>query len=159
MKLILATILLCLCFSGCYTTPTFQKEQAIPNSKWSSKFQPKLRFELPDSNSIYQPYILIRHDDTYPFMNLWVEVAVKQPGDTAFSTRTKVEIQLADKEGNWLGVPQGSLWEHKIAINPVRFFKFSIPGMYELSFNQLMRVDPLPGILNIGFRLEKYGKN
>lgn len=160
MKSIIATLLIGASFlvSGCYTTPTFQKERTIPNASWDKSYTPEFVFVLPDSNSIYQPYILLRHDDSYPFMNIWLEVAMQEPGDTTFATKTKVEMQLADKQGNWLGIAQGSIWEHKIAINPVRFFKFTKPGTYKIKFTQLMRTNPLPGVLNTGFRLEQYSK-
>jgi gliding motility-associated lipoprotein GldH len=133
----------------------YQKQVPVPGAKWSSKFQPHFKIEIKDIKARYNVSLLMRHDESYPNANLWFRLKIKAPGDSVFRDGARIEKQLTNAAGEWLGRGMGTIWEERIAI-PVRESpQFTKPGMYEIKIEQLMRNDPLPSVLNVGLRIEK----
>lgn len=159
MKIRLAFICLLVsaCLAGCMPSPYYQKTTVVPGYKWDYNFQPVFRFEIDDTSALYNLYFIIRHTETYPFSNIWMWIHTKQPEDTAFS-RSRIEIPLAETSGKWLGRGMDGIWEQRMPITrndqPMIFLK---PGAYEIKFEQNMRINPLPEVLNVGLRVEKLG--
>lgn len=156
-----AFIIFCLCcllFSSCLPSPYYQKEEAVPQNAWQWQFQPVFKVNIPDSNTAYATYFIIRHTEAYPYSNLWMWVYVKQPGDTAFN-RMRVNIQLAESSGKWLGRGMGEIWEQYMPVSFAGKKIFTKPGTYEVKLEQNMRINPLPEILHVGLRVEKVNKS
>ena len=150
----LLTFHLLLLLAGCMPAPFFQKEEAVPGNSWNYNFKPTFTFEITDSNSSYQPSFIIRHSQAYPYCNIWVWLYIKTPGDTT-TKKQRINIVLAESTGKWMGRGMGELYEQRMPFafgEPVQIHK---PGTYTVSIEQNMRVNPLPEVLNVGFRLEK----
>lgn len=153
--LVLIAFCAALGFAGCLPSPYYQKDQTIPRNQWTYQFKPKFKFEITDTTSTYNLYFIIRHTEAYPFSNIWMWVYTKQPGDSV-ATRSRIEIPLAEPSGKWLGKGMGEIWEQRLPMTkdgaPMVFNK---TGTYEMQFEQNMRVNPLPEVLQIGLRVEK----
>ena len=148
---------LVLVLTGCLTSPYYQKAEGLPKNEWSYANKPTFKFEITDTTAIYNLYFLIRHTDAYPFSNIWMLIYTKQPGDSSFQ-QVRVEIPLAEKSGKWLGRGMGAIWEHRMPITQDnRPMVFNKKGLYEIRFEQNMRVNPLPEILQVGLRVAKIG--
>lgn len=159
MKSYLNLLIICLLIlSGCLTTDAYQKQVAIIGTEWSRTQTPEFEFEIVDTAADYEPQLLFRHNDNYPFSNVWVRVHIQHPGDSTYSDSFQVEIPLADPEGNWLGEQQSVNWTHRVTIYSKKFKQFAQPGIYKIRLAQIMRVDPLPGVLNVGWRVDKKPK-
>ena len=156
-KLLPALIALALAFAGCMESPYFQKDVAIPNYQWRYDYQPVFKVDIKDTTALYNLYFIVRHTEAYPFSNIWMWIYTKEPGDTTFK-RSRIEIPLAEKSGKWLGRGMGEIWEQRMPITrndaPMIFKK---PGTYEIKFEQNMRINPLPEVLQVGLRVEKLG--
>lgn len=100
-------------------------------------------------------YFLIRHDEAYPYANIWFRFKVKAPGDSVFHTGPRIEKTLADAEGKWLGKGLAGIWEHKLPLTPQEIPAFNKQGDYIIKIEQIMRVNPLPSVLNAGLIIEK----
>jgi len=133
----------------------YQKEVPVVNGAWNYNFQPFFTIDIKDTSAHYQTYILLRHDAAYPFANIWLRLWVKQPGDSAWSNGERLNLRLADISGAWLGTGTGSIWEHKIPLNRKQNLHFSKPGTYQVRMEQIMRDNPLRGVLNAGLIVEK----
>ncbi len=142
------------CLSGCLPAPYYQKEEAIPQNAWNNNFKPSFTFNITDTIASYQPYFIIRHTQAYPYSNLWMWVYVKTPGDSTIK-KGRINITLAEPSGKWLGRGMGEIYEQSMPVDLKEIINFSKSGKYEVSFEQNMRVNPLPEILDIGFKLEK----
>lgn len=144
-------------FAGCQmpSGAQFQKEVAIVNGEWSYQTQPFFSIDIQDTTAHYQTYILIRHDAAYPFANIWLRLWLKQPGDSAWTGGERLNLRLADISGAWLGTGMGSVWEHKIPLNRTDNLQFPKPGTYQIKMEQIMRNNPLKGVLNAGLIVEK----
>jgi len=144
--------LICLLLHSCTTTGVFEKNVPIPGHQWESGFQPTIDFDLTDTTSTYKVYIVLRHTNKYGYNNLWVKSKVKEPGSQEWKSQ-QYDLLLASNDKGWLGSGMDDIFEHRILIQPET--KFSKPGKYEYSIQQIMREDPLPFVLNIGLRIEK----
>lgn len=156
-RFILSGIVSVFLLTGCMESPYFQKDVSIPGYQWTYNYQPTFKVDITDTSALYNLYFIVRHTETYPFSNIWVWIYTKEPEDTSFQ-KSRIEIPLAEKSGKWLGRGMGEIWEQRMPITrndaPMVFTK---PGTYEIKFEQNMRVDPLPEILQVGLRIEKMG--
>ncbi len=146
----------CFLISGCLPAPYFQKEASIPQYAWAYNYKPAFTFDITDTTAIYQSYFLIRHTQSYPYCNIWMWVYVKTPGDS-IPKKERVNITLAENSGKWLGRGMGEIYEQRMKVDFSDSIRFHKAGTYTVSMEQNMRINPLPEVLNVGFRLEKKG--
>jgi len=141
------------CFLGlisCSDRALMDQNKAIENKLWFNKQLPEFTVDIKDSSIPYNLYLNLRNTIDYPFSNIYVLVQQKNPDSTKKTYRVKVI--LANREGLWLGNSAGILFTHQ-----VRFLKnyyFPKAGAYSFQLEQNMRLDPLPGINDVGLRLE-----
>ncbi len=96
-------------------------------------------------------YINIRNADTYKFSNLYIFMTTTLlHGEIEKDT---LQLILANDNGRWLGNGLGDIFESRILFKEK--FKFIQPGIYQFKLEQAMRLNPLPGILDVGIRIEK----
>lgn len=150
-------LLLCLfLFASCQRAAHFQKHEAIPGNAWNYNFRPTFTFDITDSNSVYQPYFVIRHTQAYPYNNIWLWLYIKTPGDTV-ATKARINIVLAEASGKWLGRGMGEIFEQRMPFSLGDSVDLSKPGTYSIQMEQNMRINPLPEILHVGVRVDKIG--
>ncbi len=143
-------------FAGCLPSPYFQKVETIPGYSWYYNFKPTFRFDVTDTMATYQTYFITRHTQAYPFNNIWLMINIKTPGDTVVK-KERVNIVLAEPSGKWMGRGVGEIWEQRMFMRLSDSTLFTKLGTYEISFEQNMRINPLPEVLDIGIRVEKTG--
>jgi gliding motility-associated lipoprotein GldH len=136
---------------SCNKLDNFERTVFFSDHQWSGKNQPSFQFEIKDTISRYNIYVVIRHEDAYHYNNLWINVITTAPNEK--SNTQKVNLQLANNSTGWLGSGMDDVFDHRIRItnNPILLKK----GVYQFSLQQIMREDPLPAILNAGIRVEK----
>lgn len=153
MKKLLASLFLLTLLAACGKINLAEKNVVIPQQAWSASFQPRIEFDINnDSSSLYNIYVVLRHNDAYRYKNIWMEIALQPPGDSAYNTRR--ELLLANDAKGWLGTGMDDLYEHRILLTdkPTLFAK---KGKYVFTLKQIMREDPLENIMNVGIRIEK----
>jgi gliding motility-associated lipoprotein GldH len=103
---------------------------------------------LSDSVNEYQVLINIRHTDRYPYQNLWLFVDLQR--DSILLRRDTIEAQMANERGEWQGqgISQYAL--------PLLYLEGQTltQGEYTVSIQQGMRTEKLPGITEVGVRIE-----
>lgn len=139
-------------------TAYYQKQVPVPSAAWAAKFMPEFKLEIKDATANHYCFLLLRHDEAYPNSNLWLRLKVKGPGEKTFTDGPRLEVPLADASGVWQGRGMGGIWEHKVYLDSKAMPQFKKPGMYEIKMEQLMRTDPLPSVLNVGFMVEEIKK-
>lgn len=139
--------------SGCIKPElgVYQKNIAIPDYAWDYSFHPRFEVRITDTTARYNIEVTIRHTNAYPFSNIWLLVSTNYTGHKPKSRR--VELPLANREGRWLGSGMGDVFEHRIPIQ--QNARFDKSGIYYFSFEQNMRLNPLPHIMSVGLRIEK----
>ncbi len=145
-------LFVCATLFGCTQLQVFEKNIPIPNYQWNTNYPVAGSFNITDTTSYYNIYIVIRHTDAYAYNNIWLNVAFQSPGDSLFNE--KKELQLGTDATGWLGSGYNDIWEVRTLLNnlPKRFKK---TGIYNFSITQIMRLNPLPHIMTAGLRVQK----
>ncbi|MEP6712122.1 MAG: gliding motility lipoprotein GldH [Ferruginibacter sp.] len=151
-RFILFAITLCLVVLSCRQIDVFEKDTPIPGYKWQSNFAATGIFNIADTVSAYNLYIVLRHTDAYMYNNIWLNVGLQSPGDTMYAQ--KLNLNLGNDATGWEGTGMNDIWEVRKLLNtqPRRFKK---NGQYQFSISQVMRDNPLPDVMSAGLRLEK----
>ena len=148
--LVLATLLFCSCVHQ-GKLQVYQKNVPIADHAWSYDFHPSFAVKITDTAARYTLFVTLRHTNKYPYRNLWLLISSAYEGEKPKPQR--VELPLADQAGAWLGSGMADIFTHRIPIQQnVRFEK---AGTYHFSFEQNMRIDPLPCVMSVGLRIEK----
>ncbi|WP_083721948.1 gliding motility lipoprotein GldH [[Flexibacter] sp. ATCC 35208] len=134
---------------------TYEKNLEIPGHEWAYNYKPAFEVTLQpaDTAYLYNIYVNIRHKDAYPYSNIYLLIDTQFPGEQPIPQR--VELPLADMTGKWLGSGLDDIYEHQIPIQQHAIL--NKPGIYKFTFEQNMRQNPLPDIMNVGLRVEKAG--
>ena len=137
--------------ASCTEIAVFEKNSVIPNYEWASGQAAKGTFNITDTTSSYNIYIVLRHTDAYEFNNIWLNVGLQSPGDSLFFQ--KVDLALGSDAGGWEGTGMNDIWEVRkpLALNR----RFRKAGEYQFSIFHIMRQDPLKWVMSAGMRVEK----
>lgn len=151
-KLISWLFLFGVALGSCQQRAVFEKNARLQNQEWKTAEQPSFRFQIEDTASLYNIFIVVRHTEAYRYNNLWVNIHTKAPGDSIAQMQA-LDLQLATTEKGWLAAGMDDIYEHRIRISaaPVALKA----GEYAFSLEQIMREDPLENVLNVGIRVEK----
>jgi gliding motility-associated lipoprotein GldH len=146
----LCLILVLVSMTACQTIDIYEKTTFFPEHSWKSGEKPSFTFEITDTTSLYNIFLVLRHEDAYNYNNIWVNLTVREPTDVVTIRR---EFILANNKQGWLGSGMDDIFEHRIPFNtkpaPLR------KGKYTFTLQQDMREDPLHHILTAGVRVEK----
>ena len=135
---------------SCDSNRLYEKNISIKNAVWDLSQKPIFEYNNTDTVSKVNLKANIRHSSSYPFSN-----TIDPLGGLKTDT---LECILAQKDGKWLGSGLGDVWDIQCQFKSYRFLK---QGMYTFEIEQAMRhgdlakIEQLPGIMEIGFRIEK----
>lgn len=155
----IAAILLVGMLSSCDPNRVFEENRKIEGNAWNVLDTISFNVEIIDSNTAHNIYINVRNSGVYAYSNLFMFITTTFPNGKI--SKDTVECILADQE-KWLGTGVGDLWDHQILYrNEVRF---PLLGRYTFTFEQAQRsgqmafIEDLPGIEDVGIRIETYTK-
>ncbi|KPH11627.1 gliding motility lipoprotein GldH [Chryseobacterium sp. ERMR1:04] len=151
MHKILGVLTLILFFS-CKSSP--EGETVTMNSvdnKWNKKSEQKFNLEISDPQNPKNIIFVVRNNNNYPYSNIRFIVNFTNLQNKKKETDT-LNYVLAKPNGEWLGTGFGdtkeTLFQYKLN------YKFPEKGKYEIGMVQAMRNDALPGIEDIGVKIE-----
>jgi gliding motility-associated lipoprotein GldH len=146
-------VVLLISLASCKTrTDVFEKNIAIPERAWQNQFKPEISFQVSDTMARYNIYVVVRHTNAYQYNNLWVNIYTQAPGDSAMN-KQNLDLRLATDDKGWLGSGMDDIFEHRIQITKEPATLKA--GTYRFRLENIMRIDPLPEIMNMGIRVEK----
>src|ERR1700712_460944 len=82
LKKITSIVLLTIFLVSCAKLDLFEKQSDIPSQEWFYNNTPTFTFQISDTASLYNLYIVLRHTDAYNYNNIWLRLGSKGPGDT-----------------------------------------------------------------------------
>ena len=136
---------------SCTTIDIFEKSVAIPGHEWKSSYRPSFEFNITDTTTTYNVFLVFRHTEKYNFNNIFINLYVKGPGMDS-TIKIQQDVLLATNEKGWLGTGMDDVYEHRSTLAARQPLK---AGTYTFTIEQIMREDPLQEVLNVGLRLEK----
>ncbi len=138
-------------FLSCNSSSEGEVMMNSVNSKWSKKSEQKFNLEISDPQNPKNIIFVVRNNNDFPYSNIRFIVNF-----TDLQTRKKetdtLNYVLAKPNGEWLGTGFGDTKEtfFQYKLN----YKFPKKGKYEIGIIQAMRNDILPGIEDIGVKIE-----
>jgi gliding motility-associated lipoprotein GldH len=139
-----------LLLASCTTIDLYEKTVSIPGHRWKSDFKPSFTFDIKDTLSSYQFYLVLRHTQKYNYSNIYLNLYIHPPGRDSVQ-KLQQNLLLADNTG-WKGTGMDDIYEHRIPLGQAQTLK---AGTYTFTLEQIMREDPLEQVLNAGIRIEK----
>lgn len=138
-------------FVSCRNNVVFSKYESFENNEWFAKNKVSFDLEMTDANSLHDISVMVRHADAYPYSNLYLFLTTTYPDGKV--TLDTLECILANPKGEWMGNGAGDIFDITIPLK--QSTRFPLTGKYNFTFEQAMRTDPLPLIMDFGFEIKK----
>ncbi|MRT92463.1 gliding motility lipoprotein GldH [Ancylomarina sp. 16SWW S1-10-2] len=148
--LLLFSFVLIFIISACKDNRVYENYVDIPNHEWSKDYIASFEVEITDSIQPHSISVDIRNTGKYQYSNLWL--FVKQIDPDGKISEEKFECQLASDTGEWYGSGFGDIFDLQVLFKPA--IQFTKPGLYTFEMVQGMRDDNLPGIVNVGLKID-----
>lgn len=151
MRFLPIFFILTLVLISCDPGRIYEKNIRIPEGIWMRDHIVQFEVPVEDTLSSHNLYVNVRNTSLYPMSNLYLFITTTAP--SGHSVLDTVEVILADEKGKWLGSGLGDIWDLQQPYkNNVRFAQ---QGTYRFEFEQAMRPERLPFVLDVGLRVEK----
>lgn len=138
------------CLISCTSIDLYEKTAPIPGHSWQNSFRPSFDFTIKDTNALYQPFLVIRHNEKYNYSNIYINLYIKPPGqDSTIKIRKNVSLVLNE---NWNATGMDDIYEQRIQLGNAQTLK---AGTYQFTLEQIMRENPLQNVFDVGIRIEK----
>lgn len=147
---LLAAGALLISLASCDRAQVYEKSKPL-GQIWSKDSLARFEVNIDDTLSIHSVYVTMRNNSSYPFSNVYLFVTTVAPSG-AF-VRDTMECILADESGRWLGKGFAKYWDNRFAMR--KNVKFPEKGTYSFTIQQGMRLEELPGIHDVGIRIER----
>jgi gliding motility-associated lipoprotein GldH len=124
---------------------------SFPENYWNRFDKQTFDFMITDSNESWNLELIIRHNDTYPFDNLYINVVIYLPGG---------EERIMEHDFEMIGSDRRFLSEQK---NGYREIKFPLnqdlgihdEGLCRVEIENLIPKIGIPGMVGLGVRMTK----
>jgi len=136
---------------SCRNNVVYSKYQNFENNEWFAKNKVTFDLEMTDVTTLHDISVMVRHADAYPYSNLYLFLTTKYPDGKI--TLDTLECILANQKGEWMGNGAGDIFDITIPLK--QSTRFPLAGKYSFTFEQAMRTDPLPLIMDFGFEIKK----
>ncbi|WP_207533631.1 gliding motility lipoprotein GldH [Desertivirga arenae] len=146
----LVVIILLSTLTACTDNAVIDTSQEISARNWGYDNKVNFPVKIEDASKAYNIYFNLRHTAEYRYSNIFV--LVHQVGGSLKPITERREFQLAYPDGEWLGSGSGNLYSYQVKFR--ENYKFPKPGIYNFSFEQNMRDNPLREISDVGIRVE-----
>ncbi len=120
------------------------------NNQWKKKTAQTFDFDVKDAQNQKNLMLLVRNNNDYPYSNLRLIASIEQ-NKKNISTDT-LNFVLAKPNGEWIGTGFGDAKE--ITFQYKLNYKFPKNGKYSVKVVQAMRKDVLPGIEDLGIKIQ-----
>ena len=148
LRILVAFILF---FSVCSCQNNNEKVvMADVENKWKKDDFKSLDFDIKDVQDPKNLVFVIRNNNDYPYSNLRLIATIEQ--DKKLISTDTLNYVLAKPNGEWLGTGFGdtkeTIFQYKLN------YKFPKNGNYSVKVVQAMRKNALPGIEDIGVKIQ-----
>ncbi|MBK8554290.1 MAG: gliding motility lipoprotein GldH [Lewinellaceae bacterium] len=137
--------------NACHSEFMHQETQEIAGAQWHYTDTLNFTFSIPDTNALYNLWVDIDYDDTYPKQNLYMKL------HTLFPDGRRIEqvasFDLFDASGKSNGNCSGNTCKVHMLLQSKAFFNQT--GDYVLTLEQFNRQETMEGLRSIGFAVEK----
>lgn len=144
-------LLVFLAFMACDANRVYERNQSVDVAGWSYEQVLEFSVHIPDTATVYNIFLNARHTSQYAYSNLWAQLITVLPDSTILTD--KFQVELAEPDGRWTGNCLDDICYNSLLIR--QNVTFPQTGLYTFRLVQDMRQNPLPGLLDIGLRVER----
>ena len=138
-------------FISCDSSIVFEEYKSFENQKWNTDSIALFNYFITDTTSKNIIKIKLRHTVDYEFQNLFLFIKAEKI--------ETIEIQLANKEGRWLGKGVGDIRTVEFVYKNKKVFSkkgdFIVEIEQAMRYGDFERIQQLKNIESIGFSIEK----
>lgn len=145
--LLASSLLLAACTRGV----VFSDFKDVSPLGWDKDSAVTFTFRVTDTVQPYNVLLHLRHQDNYPYQNMWLFLTSADPQGTV--TSDTIEFYLADDRGRWLG--NGRNGHVSMPVLYEQNYQFADTGAYSLSVRHGMRKERLRGVCQVGMEIQK----
>lgn len=151
MNKYLSLFVLLIFFTGCkQNTQVYMHEL---DGKWISKDRQVYAFEIKDAQNPKNIIFVVRNNNDYPYSNIRFFSRLYDDPRKINSTVDTLNYMMAKPNGEWLGSGFGDTKE--IWLMYKKSYTFPRNGKYYIDVTQAMRKQNLPGIEDLGIKIEQ----
>jgi gliding motility-associated lipoprotein GldH len=135
-----------LLLAGCRPGPVLKEKKTFADQGWSHADTLDFKATIADTSLQYDLFIDVAHSPEFPNQNFYLRILTQFPD--GIRQEKLVSLELADNSGFWFGRCNKKNCRLRIPIQEKAFF--NQPGAYLFTLEQYSRLDPLPGIKQMG---------
>lgn len=156
MKYLLPLFFLLLVVSlfSCGPDYIYEKSYDISEDGWAYEDTLNFEVDIVDTVGLYNLYLVLEHATDYRFQNLYTKIYTKFPSGERLEK--EISLELAYKDGTWVGNCNSKVCNVKIPIQQRAFF--NAEGQYIITLEQYMRQNPIEGINKVEFKVDNTGE-
>lgn len=151
MRIVFCVALIAFIVVSCDSNRVYEKNVDFKDRTWKITEPASFEFQITDTTKKYNLLMDVRNSIEYPYARLFVNFDLKK--DKEIFSKELISFYLFDqKTGKPFGTSGiGDIYDHQFSILKNKAFK---KGTYQVTFQQFMRQDTIPGILAVGLRIE-----
>jgi gliding motility-associated lipoprotein GldH len=135
-------ILFLLSLSACDRGVLIQEKWEWEDQQWITGDKKSMVMEAVDTSTIYQMDLLLNHEETYGYQNLYIKTTTTFPSGKEVVSVTSLE--LVDADGAWAGDMGENCCKTELPLQTR--FTFPEVGKYTWTVEPWMRVDTIKGV-------------
>lgn len=144
-------ILVASILQACHQETLYHTFCNLPPTGWKQK--DTVCFDVAACNSQTIPcqlYVEVRNRSEYPYQNLPLAITLVAP-DSTVSFHDTLSLQLANEESKWTGKGWGGIYQKEFSVSQLLLNQ---TGHYRFYITHCLKDNPVPGINDIGIRLD-----
>lgn len=145
----------CVLTVSCEKNAIFHQFVSIDEKGWHEDSLAVFSVQVTDTVGSYDVVLDVRNRNEYPYQNLFLFISSTSPDN--YQVSDTLNCILSDELGRWQGKGFGSV--SSLPILYMSDIKFPKQGEYVFQIRHGMREHLLPGINDIGLRVQKATKN
>ena len=150
---VLASFLL-LGLSSCDDDTVYDEYKNVKNNSWDYADSIQFEVDIKDTATHYNLFVNVRHNFYFDWRNIWVKIITIYPNNK--TELSSVNLPLSNADGVWYAKCSGDVCNIRVGIQQNAVFPQL--GKYKFIIVQDMRQNPLPKIIDVGLRIERYKK-
>lgn len=154
MRLSVLFLFVLFIMSRCDDRRIYEYSHDFKERAWHVADTSRFEFAIKDTGKKYNVFYIVRNSLDYPYARLFVQYAMRDTTGVEIHKKLVTSYLFDQKTGKPFGQSGlGDIFDHRFILED--HFEFQRPGTYEVTLQQSMRLDTLPGILSVGVRIEE----
>lgn len=149
----ITTLFLLFFLTACQGNICYHSYQPVPKAGWKGNDTLSYPIYSHMEAGNYDMQIGVRHLESYPYKDIWLEINHNLKDSTTFQKDT-IHLYLADPKGNWYGNGIGGLLQYTTN-NILRLHLQENSNQSTINIVHLMKDSLLKSIHDIGIQLER----